>query len=719
MTKQVQRRRGTATQHTSFTGAEGELSVNTTNKSVHVHDNVTAGGFEAARADMDNVTSSSILTAAGITATTAELNYVDGVTSAIQTQLDGKAGTASPTFTGTLTTANLTATGTTTLAGASTSADITFGDSDKAIFGAGSDLQIFSEGSGGNSFINETGNGSLYINASNLYLRKGEATFENFIACTANGDVKLYYDNAPKLATTSTGVDITGVLSSDGLTVDGNVGIGTSPSTTLDVNKSQTLTSLTSPANAALRLQNTNGSANNYFTALSFTTSTTGVGTDSAIVSYSESAGNSALAFYTDSSNVIGERMRITSAGTLQIAGGGNDNVGEINMGNTAQNANRFQVRHQSSAWYLKTVDSEPLVFGTANTEAMSLDASGRLGLKTSANVSFDQVAGANLFVLGSGAGDQGMTIYSGNSGTGNIMFADGTTTTTQYEGYVQYVHSDNRLLFGTNHAPRMTIDGSGNLLVGTTVLTDINSSGTGNEGAFIQNYGHLGIAVSNDKTATFNRKTSDGDILEFRKDGSTVGSIGAISGDMYIGNGDTGMRFFDAGDAIIPTTTNGASSDAARDLGYSSIRWRNLYLSGGVYLGGTGSANKLDDYESGEFDVTASPATSGTVTLQSANNRASYTKVGRLVHCSGFFIVDSVSSPVGTELHMTLPFAAGQGGDQSLRVGMPIVHYDGSSDTVKPAIVVETQSIVKIILDCSTITTGDAFYYGFTYQSA
>jgi hypothetical protein len=117
------------------------------------------------------------------------------------------------TVTGLTTTTDLTATGTTTLAGASTSADITFGNNDKAIFGAGSDLQIFSEGSGGNSFINETGNGSLYINATNLYLRKGEAAFENFIACTANGDVKLYHDNSQKLATTSTGVDITGDLS--------------------------------------------------------------------------------------------------------------------------------------------------------------------------------------------------------------------------------------------------------------------------------------------------------------------------------------------------------------------------------------------------------------------------------------------------------------------------------------------------------------------------
>ena len=71
------------------------------------------------------------------------------------------------------------------------------------------------------------------------------------------------------------------------------------------------------------------------------------------------------------------ERMRLTSGGILQIAGGGNDNVGEINFGNTAQNANRLQIRHQSSAWFLKTVDSEPLLFGTANTERMRINSVG------------------------------------------------------------------------------------------------------------------------------------------------------------------------------------------------------------------------------------------------------------------------------------------------------------------------------------------------------
>jgi hypothetical protein len=86
MTKQVQRRRGTAAQHTSFTGAEGEISVNTTNKSVHVHDGTTAGGIEAARADLGNVSDANLNAAlsgntlASLTITSADINggTIDG-----------------------------------------------------------------------------------------------------------------------------------------------------------------------------------------------------------------------------------------------------------------------------------------------------------------------------------------------------------------------------------------------------------------------------------------------------------------------------------------------------------------------------------------------------------------------------------------------------------------------------------------------------------------
>lgn len=49
MSTQIQRRRGTAVEHNTFTGAVGELTVDTTNNTVRVHDGVTAGGTRLAK----------------------------------------------------------------------------------------------------------------------------------------------------------------------------------------------------------------------------------------------------------------------------------------------------------------------------------------------------------------------------------------------------------------------------------------------------------------------------------------------------------------------------------------------------------------------------------------------------------------------------------------------------------------------------------------------
>jgi hypothetical protein len=54
MATELQLRRGTDSEHTSFTGAVGEVTVNTTNESLHVHDGATAGGFEQMRSDASN-----------------------------------------------------------------------------------------------------------------------------------------------------------------------------------------------------------------------------------------------------------------------------------------------------------------------------------------------------------------------------------------------------------------------------------------------------------------------------------------------------------------------------------------------------------------------------------------------------------------------------------------------------------------------------------------
>ena len=104
------------------------------------------------------------------------------------------------------------------LSGGTMTGNLSFGDNDKAIFGAGSDLQIYHSGSG-NSVISEAGSGNLLILADELQIlnaanTEGKATFNT------DGAVNLLYDGSQKLATTSTGVDITGTLTSDGLTVE-------------------------------------------------------------------------------------------------------------------------------------------------------------------------------------------------------------------------------------------------------------------------------------------------------------------------------------------------------------------------------------------------------------------------------------------------------------------------------------------------------------------
>lgn len=83
---------------------------------------------------------------------------------------------------------------------------VDFNDSVKARFGTGNDLQIYHNGT--NSLIQDAGTGNLQLVGNNIDVLS--STFENVAKFNENSDVKLYYDNSEKLATTSTGVSIEG-----------------------------------------------------------------------------------------------------------------------------------------------------------------------------------------------------------------------------------------------------------------------------------------------------------------------------------------------------------------------------------------------------------------------------------------------------------------------------------------------------------------------------
>ena len=112
--------------------------------------------------------------------------------------------------------------------------------------------------------------------------------------------------------------------------------------------------------------------------------------------------------------------------------------------------------------------------------------------------------------------------------------------------------------------------------------------------------------------------------------------------------------------------------ADNSHDLGSSGARWKDLYLSGGVHIGGTGDANKLDDYETGTHDPTISCSSSGSITVNGAINTLFYTKVGQLVSVTGRLSTSSVSSPVGA-VNITLPFVVLNIADTSAAVSVAL----------------------------------------------
>ena len=98
--------------------------------------------------------------------------------------------------------------------------DLSFGDNDKAIFGDDNDLEIYHSGS--HSFIKDAGTGNLYIDTdgNGIFLRVN--TNEIALEAYNGAGVKLRYANDIKLDTTSGGVNVTGTVTSDGATIDGD-----------------------------------------------------------------------------------------------------------------------------------------------------------------------------------------------------------------------------------------------------------------------------------------------------------------------------------------------------------------------------------------------------------------------------------------------------------------------------------------------------------------
>ena len=257
---------------------------------------------------------------------------------------------------------------------------IALGDSDKATFGAGDDLAIYSTGA--NGFIeNEVGLLILKNNSDDrdiaLQSDNGSGGIANYLlADGSTGALKAYHYGSEKLATTATGIDVTGTATMDGLVSSGNAGIGTSsPSAPLDVDRSFSVMPVSTTTIGNRRGLSIYNNQSNGFV-------------DTTLV-YGNTV-NSYFALGHHNGTSYAERMRIDSSGKVGIGTASPTFTLEVNGGGAADN---LKVESQSTLTnFYQTTTGGTTVFQnnngnmamfTGGSERMRIDSIGLVKLNT------------------------------------------------------------------------------------------------------------------------------------------------------------------------------------------------------------------------------------------------------------------------------------------------------------------------------------------------
>ena len=529
------------------------------------------------------------------------------------------------------------------------------------------------------------------------------STSEN-IVLKPSGATYIEHAGSTKFVTTSTGIDVTGTATMDSLTVDGDAVVQSL--------QPRFILKETDVTDQNTRLRNTAGDLQIQTINDAFTVASNRLTLDHATgdISFYEDTGTTAKLFWDasaeslgigtsspDQSLVVNGQIGLSYDATNSYQGLKRSGVGTVYYTGTTSTA----------------TDAIHTFTGSSDAVKMTILEGGRVGIGTSSPSSALEVVGGASLGSGFTQSRSGHPTFGiTNGGTDSVYFSLAPNGGS-HQTFMQVRDDDtdvSSVAFSTSGSERMRIDSTGIAVTGTASATSVTSAQhltagsaysllfgdggeriSGNNSSSLLNFftgatermrilstGSVLFGQSvNDRPAEFaqptgasiagasgylhgqyqssvsgmnmllNRKGTDGTILGLRKDGTDVGSIGAQSGRLTVGsNSAAGVRF--DGTQLVPMS--GASiSDNTITLGDPGFRFKDLYLSGGVYLGGTGAANLLDDYEYGTFTPTSGVA----LTVISAN----YTKIGRQVT----IVVDLefASSTSGSYAAVSLPFTS------------------------------------------------------------
>jgi hypothetical protein len=582
-----------------------------------------------------------------------------------------------------------TATGFVRITGDTMTGNLSMGDNVKAIFGAGSDLQIYHDGF--NSYIDDAGAGDLYIRANNLRLANADGS-EATINTNNGGSVLLHYAGSQKLITTSTGIDVTGTVTADGLTV----GAASLPTITLqDTDVS---------ANAKIEADN-NGTLNLYAAENAGTgilrLYTAGVqrlrAANNGDISFYEDTGTTPKFFWDASAKSLGIG---TSSPTAALDVRRVDADGKIAEFHQSTGYG-FTLSSSQAVASIESGFLQDFVFktGSTATERMRIDSSGNVGIGDGT------LSHTSMLHIYKSLGTADLALQSaGSSG----------------RKYILQSKTDGSLAFYDNNASteRMRIDSSGNVGIGTdSPVNNSNRATLGLQGVW---GGQLDIMVGSTVHAQFgtdnfstglSARIQSQDGIVFKTNGNNESMRIKSDGHVQI-NGQ--LHFTDTGSLIARPTTNALSfntngSEAMRidSSGHAIIpAGVTLGTSAGVY----NAAKTLDDYEEGTW--TPSPSL-GSLNVSSAK----YIKVGTLVT----IFLDFTVTTGGGSVIAGLPFSA--------QATVGFTPYQSAQDIIASRsyltiAVAGTNMYVRssgdnVAFAATGLTAGAVFHMSFSYQVA
>jgi hypothetical protein len=420
-----------------------------------------------------------------------------------------------------------------------TAGNLNFSDTVKAQFGDSSDLQIYHDGT--RSYIDENGTGDLWFRAENMFLRN--MSNKNYLKGTSNAQVELFYNGVIKLATTSTGVDITGTLTSDDLTVNGDVKL-TDISPAIILSESDTTDVNTRLGNYGGDFSITTVNDSDVYVANRLT-----VDHATGDISFYEDTGTTAKFFWDASAESLGIGTSAIN-GTLDIANSDQTN------GVTLSLTNSFV----GSDW-------------TAG------DTIGTINFRTDDASTTEPIRGQ-------------IKVFDDATVSGTYPFNNAMSFST---GYTNTLYE------------RMRIDSSGSLLVGTTVNDGQSIGAGSQDGTviagtsqYIQRGDNANLWLSKPSGAT------NTDFIKFYNNSSLVGQIECSGTTLEIMAQSTNFHLqtnggtSNANNNLWSQANIKPWNDNYFDLGVSNYRWKDLYLSNAIYLGqpSGNTTSYISDYQ-------------------------------------------------------------------------------------------------------------------------